>query len=131
MSKKNCWEFLMCGREPGGDNVSEFGICPATLEKSLDGINQGKNGGRACWAISGTFCFGRVQEGFSSKKCDCERCDFYQLVQLEQGDKFLNTRNIRQQYTLKKKELLLCTYPERYRAKNVNFNSTDVKMIWD
>ncbi|MFP4054542.1 MAG: two-CW domain-containing protein, partial [Phycisphaerae bacterium] len=27
----NCWEFLHCGRQPGGSNVSEFGHCPASV----------------------------------------------------------------------------------------------------
>jgi len=38
MAKMNCWEFNKCGREPGGDNVSEYGICPAARDTSLDGI---------------------------------------------------------------------------------------------
>ena len=129
--KVNCWEFMQCGREPGGDFVNELGVCPATEDPAFEGINEGKKSGRTCWAISGTLCLGRVQEGFSSKQCDCKRCDFYQLIQLEQGDNFLKTRKIRQQYTLKNKELDLCKYPEREQQKNVSHNSTGVKMLWD
>ena len=99
--KLNCWEFMECGREPGGDFVEELGVCPAATESAFEGINAGKNGGRSCWAISGTLCLGRVQEGFASKQCQCEECDFYQLVKLEQGSEFLNTRKIRQAYMLK------------------------------
>ena len=128
--KANCWEFMECGREPGGDFVDELGVCPAAEDAAFEGVNEGEKGGRVCWAVSGTLCLGRMQEGFSSKQCDCERCDFYQLVQLEQGNNFLETREIRQQYTLKKKELHLCKYPERDRAKNVNHNSTGVIMLW-
>jgi hypothetical protein len=129
--KANCWEFMQCGREPGGDFVDELGVCPAAEDPAFGGINEGKNGGRACWAVSGTLCLGRVQEGFSSKQCDCERCDFYQLVQLEQGNNFLNTRKIRQQYLHKEKALQLCNYPERDRMKNINHKSTGVIMLWD
>lgn len=101
MPKLNCWEFMECGREPGGFFEDELGVCPAATDKTFDGLNDGENGGRSCWAVSGTLCFGRVQEGFASKKCDCERCDFYQLVILEQENNFLNTRKIRQHYVLR------------------------------
>jgi hypothetical protein len=76
MAKMNCWEFNKCGREPGGDNVSEYGICPAARDTSLDGMNQGKSGGRACWAISGTLCEGKVQGTFAVKLSDCKQCSF-------------------------------------------------------
>jgi hypothetical protein len=105
LPKANCWEFMECGREPGGEFVDELGVCPAAENPAFEGINQGNKGGRACWAVSGTLCLGRVQEGFRSKQCDCERCDFYQLVRLEQGKDFSNARKIRQQYILKDLEL--------------------------
>ncbi len=131
MPKVNCWEFTECGREPGGEFVDELGVCPAAEDSLFDGINKGEKGGRACWAISGTLCNERVQESFSTKHCMCEQCDFYQLVQLEEGDDFLNTRKIRQQYQQKKKELQLCRYPDRDRKKNVNSNSSGVIILWD
>lgn len=99
--KLNCWEFMDCGREPGGFFEDELGVCPAATDQTFDGLNDGKNGGRSCWAVSGTLCLGRVQEGFASKQCECERCDFYQLVILEQEGDFLNTRKIRQHYVLR------------------------------
>lgn len=129
--KANCWEFMECGREPGGDFVDELGVCPAAEDPVFEGINEGNKGGRACWAVSGTLCLGSVQEGFSSKQCDCERCDFYQLVKVEQGDNFSNTRKIRQHYALKKKERHLYKYPERVRAANVSRNSTGIIMLWE
>jgi hypothetical protein len=55
MPKLNCWEFEKCGRQPGGIKVKELGVCPAATEKRAHGINGGINGGRACWAIAGTF----------------------------------------------------------------------------
>lgn len=131
LPKANCWEFMECGREPGGDFVDELGLCPASVDPGFEGINEGEKGGRACWAISGTLCLGTVQEGFSSKQCDCERCDFFQLVHLEQGDNFLNTRKIRQQYLLKNKELQLCKYPQTDRTISANHNSTGVITLWE
>jgi len=32
--KKNCWEFMKCGREPGGVNAIELGVCRAATETS-------------------------------------------------------------------------------------------------
>ncbi len=92
MGKKNCWELKECGREPGGDNVDEFGVCPAAIDdKDVDGVNEGKNGGRACWAITGTFCNGVVEGRFAAKVETCLQCDFYKLVCREQGESFQGT----------------------------------------
>lgn len=85
MSKKNCWEYKNCGRQPGGAKVLEFGVCAASLETRVSGINSGTNGGRACWAITGTLCGGKVQGTFASKLANCMQCEFYQLVSAEEG----------------------------------------------
>lgn len=84
----NCWEFKGCGREPGGKNAGELGICPAATEPSLHGIHHGKNAGRACWVVSGTLCKGQVQGTFAKKFENCESCDFYQLVRKEEFPEF-------------------------------------------
>jgi hypothetical protein len=89
--KKNCWEFKKCGREPGGRKASEFGICPATTSNVANGINEGKNGGRICWAIAGTYCINmingskKVQGTFAKKRFFCTTCDFFKSVEKEQG----------------------------------------------
>ncbi len=44
--KINCWEFMKCGREPGGARASELGTCVAATDSSYGGINAGKNAGR-------------------------------------------------------------------------------------
>ncbi len=54
--KLNCWQVKKCGREPGGAEEAQLGTCPATAETAVNGINNGKNGGRSCWAIAGTLC---------------------------------------------------------------------------
>jgi hypothetical protein len=86
--KMNCWEFKNCGRQPGGSNVDELGVCPAAADTSSDGKNDGKNAGRCCWRIAGTFCDGKVQGTWASKIENCANCDFFKKVQLEEGDNF-------------------------------------------
>jgi hypothetical protein len=80
----NCWELKKCGREPGGAKVEELGVCPATTETSANGINGGKNGGRICWAIAGTFCEEKIQGTIAKKKFSCMNCDFFKLVAEEE-----------------------------------------------
>ena len=89
--KKNCWEFKRCGREPGGENASAIGVCPASTHTKLDGVHDGKNAGRTCWVIAGTMCNGEVQGIFAQKYNDCRICDFYQEVKQEEGKDFLIT----------------------------------------
>jgi hypothetical protein len=86
--KQNCWEFKKCGREVGGVKEKEFGTCPATITRELDGTHSGKNAGRACWVVSGTMCGGSVQGTFAKKYDTCEKCDFYLLVRQEEGGKY-------------------------------------------
>jgi hypothetical protein len=82
MSKKlNCWEFKNCGREPGGARVHEEGICPAATFSLANGMNGGKNGGRICWAIAGTFCNEKIRGSFAEDQFTCMVCDFFRLVE--------------------------------------------------
>ena len=94
MVKKNCWEFMECGREPGGTVVDELGVCPAAVEKKLDTFNQGKNGGRSCWGVSGTMCFGYVEGSFAKKIGNCMHCEFFKIVQQEEGNEWVSTKDI-------------------------------------
>lgn len=94
MAKMNCWEFKKCGREPRGVKASELGVCAAATEASVSGCNNGKNGGRACWAIAGTLCGGTVQGSFAEKLGNCLKCEFYKLVGTDEGLKFMNARDI-------------------------------------
>ncbi len=85
--KTNCWEYNHCGREPGGDKVYERGICPAALEWTLNGAHGGKNAGRACWVVAGTFCGGQPQGTRAKGISNCETCDFFKCVNREEhGD---------------------------------------------
>ncbi|SPE30429.1 conserved hypothetical protein [Candidatus Sulfopaludibacter sp. SbA6] len=82
--KLNCWEFKKCGREPGGPKVKELGACLAA-STFAKGANGGTNGGRLCWALSGTLCGGKVQGTFAQKIVNCMECGFYKLVRQEEG----------------------------------------------
>ena len=90
----NCWDYFKCGREPGGDKVDEFGVCAASEDPSFDGINNGKCGGRFCWAVAGTFCDGEKQGSFAKKMKNCAKCDFFKKVQTEEAGKDANLLNL-------------------------------------
>jgi hypothetical protein len=88
MSKLNCWEMNKCGREPGGSKAGELGVCPAASDTSSNGINSGKNGGRICWVIAGTFCGGNVQGTFAKKHVSCMSCEVFKQIKSEEGSEF-------------------------------------------
>jgi len=94
MGKLNCWEFKGCGREPGGRNAHEYGVCPASTEPVFDGTNSGKNSGRACWVVAGTFCGGRVQGTYAEKMGSCMKCEFQHLVSAEEHPDFTFTTQL-------------------------------------
>ncbi|MEJ2689480.1 MAG: HAMP domain-containing sensor histidine kinase [Deltaproteobacteria bacterium] len=65
-----CWEFMHCGRDK--DNSVK---CPAY-----------PHFGRACWAVAGTLCAGKVQGTYAQKLEDCRKCPFYQAIQSDKKD---------------------------------------------
>ncbi len=82
---QNCWEYKKCGREAGGKNAKELGVCPAFSEKGHHSKNGGRQGGRYCWKVAGTFCGGKVQGTWAMKMTSCSQCDFFKLVKNEEG----------------------------------------------
>ncbi|MDD2898237.1 MAG: hypothetical protein PHI31_05945 [Desulfuromonadaceae bacterium] len=94
MAKQNCWEVKKCGREKGGAKVAELGVCSASTETRVNGVNGGKNGGRACWGVTGTLCGGKVQGTFASKLANCNSCEFYKAVFKEEGANAVSNRDI-------------------------------------
>lgn len=86
MSKMNCWELKKCGREPGGAKAGDLGVCPAAEDTESNGINSGKNAGRICWAIAGTFCGGKVQGEFAQKQVSCMVCEVFKQIKREEGN---------------------------------------------
>lgn len=95
-AKQNCWEFKNCGRQAGGAKALELGTCPAATDTSSSGLNNGKNGGRICWAVAGTFCGGKVQGEYAQKRLSCVSCEFYALVKNEEAAQFTLLRDMEQ-----------------------------------
>jgi hypothetical protein len=89
----NCWEYKNCGQEPGGKNVESHGVCPVTIQSKYDMVNGGKNGGRLCWFVDNTFCNNERQGSFLEKFEHCSKCDFFLLVQKQQGRHLVVVRN--------------------------------------
>jgi len=85
MTRLNCWEFKKCGKQSGKGSKNDPVVCPVTEEKRLDGTHGGTNAGRACWVVAGTLCGGQVQGTFAKKYANCDKCDFYQMVEKEEG----------------------------------------------
>ncbi len=79
--KINCWEFKECGREPGGNNISELGVCAVSTHEKLNGIHGGINVGRCCWVLLNA-CFTKTErpKNFNEHTARCSKCDFYTLV---------------------------------------------------
>lgn len=85
---QNCWDVKQCGRQSGGNKVAELGTCPAASDAKRSGVNRGTNGGRICWAVTGTLCGGEVQGSFAQKRLSCLSCDFFKQVKTEEGAAF-------------------------------------------
>lgn len=94
MSRKNCWEVKNCERQPGGDQVAALGECSVFSAFACHRVNSGINGGRACWAIAGTMCGGKIQGTFADKIKNCANCDFFHQVAEEEGAGFVTTPEI-------------------------------------
>ncbi len=94
MAKLNCWEVKNCGRAPGGAKVQQLGVCAASTESRANGVNGGRNAGRACWAIAGTLCGGTVQGTFATKLANCLQCEFFQQVGREEGPALKGPREV-------------------------------------
>ena len=92
--KFNCWEFKKCGREKGGANTAELGVCPASIETVLDGVHDGENSGRACWVMEGTLCAASIQGSFLDKFKKCISCDFFQQVEAQEGRDLKNAKDL-------------------------------------
>lgn len=93
-AKLNCWEFKMCGRQPGGIHERDLGSCPVTKEKGLDGVHDGIAAGRACWVVAGTLCKGKARGTFAQEITQCESCDFYRKIHREEYPSFLSSAEL-------------------------------------
>jgi CheY-like chemotaxis protein len=84
LKKINCWEFMQCGREPGGVKSVGSPVCPAAVDAALDGVHGGRNSGRACWTVAGTLYAGEVEGSNAKRICNCGTCDFFLNVKMEE-----------------------------------------------
>ena len=71
-----------------------MGLCPACTENEVTGLNHGQQGGRACWAVHGTYCGWKINGTYEDKVNYCRNCDFYQLVVMEEGESFQDREDI-------------------------------------
>mgnify|MGYP000034152807 FL=1 len=61
---------------------------------AVNGINKGRNGGRSCWALTGTMSgpAEKVQGSFARLlRNSCYDCEFYEQVMIEEQDDFEGT----------------------------------------
>ncbi len=82
-SKPNCWDVMGCSRGIGDDTPCVGDACRAATETLVDGVNGGHNGGRACWAVAGSFAMDSPdckRHGPSS----CVDCPFFRMVITEE-----------------------------------------------
>ena len=63
-------------------------MCPAAEFSAADGYLGGRNGGRACAYITGTFCEDVLQGSYRDKSKDCWDCEFYRFLRREHGAAF-------------------------------------------
>lgn len=87
--RRNCWEFMNCGREPGGVNTAKMGTCSAALPSRYDGVNKGHYAGRFCWVLSGLPAKADEQGAYARKLLSCVDCEFFKLIQEEEGGHFI------------------------------------------
>ena len=66
---------------------------PVTVDSDSDSINNGNNTGSYCWTVAGTYCNDIKQGTFAKKLKSCMSCEFYQLVQNEEGRRFIIVKN--------------------------------------
>lgn len=78
LKKLNCWEFMQCGREAGGSNVDNLGVCPAYPFH-----------GQECANVVGTFC-DLVQVLRKAKHDDCQECPFYNSMHFNEYARRVN-----------------------------------------
>ena len=72
---KNCWEITDCGRQAGGEKVTELGECITSQMKM----------GHSCWIVAGTLCRGEIQGTAAKKEQNCMYCEIFKRYNRLQG----------------------------------------------
>lgn len=121
MKRKNCWEVIKCGQEPGGKNVGKLGICPAAQPNEHKGTNQGKYCGRFCWTVTGTFCEGQQQGNYANKLENCLKCGFIRQVHKDEDKDFVLTPNFTKKSNNCKSTIMFKKYFPVITALTVGF----------
>jgi len=83
----NCWEYNNCAKEPKGEQAKKSGECLALTYTRANGYLGGKNGGKSCCYITGSFCSGVLKGTSKEKEKQCGTCDFYKKLKKEHGAK--------------------------------------------
>ena len=87
--KRNCWQIRACGLGPRtAAEPRSRRVCPAALPGVFEGVNQGQNRGRFCWAIEGTLCDEQVQHRAGERLKLCLQCEVMQEVCGDEGRDF-------------------------------------------
>jgi hypothetical protein len=81
----NCWEFMQCGKGPGGNGNSESALCPVARQSIAGGFNHGFNGGRICWLIADRQCNETLVCSPEQDSRSCDSCEFHARVKSEEG----------------------------------------------
>lgn len=112
--KLNCWEFMQCGREKGGEKATELGVCPAATDMVLHQVHGGQNCGRACWVMEGTLCAATVQGHFVKKIKKCILCGFFHYVEAQEGKKLKKPSELLQTIQTDKTSKTVCNAPRHH-----------------
>jgi|GEM_PF-1110957 hypothetical protein len=83
-----CWAYRNCGREPGGHNARELGVCPAADADYHHGTNSGPCAGRICWTLADTDAHRRCGGDAMRRLQGCMSCAFFKAVRNEEGSEF-------------------------------------------
>ncbi len=106
MKKLNCWAYNSCAIESHDSFFEEIDTCPSSTELCTNRVNDGTNGGRACWAIAGTFSGSESQCVCLGEMTSCRECDFYKIVQREEGDKLITGSELTEMVQYKEEILI-------------------------
>lgn len=90
--KINCWEFVGCGSESGGDSLPAQGGCQASIDMA-DRTNWVIKGGSICRFISGTFNEDKKEGQYAKKLLSCRSCILFHKVREEEGNPFFVLKN--------------------------------------
>ena len=80
--------------EIGGEKAKLSGACPASAAFQLNNKHGGIAAGRACWVIENTYCNGKFQGTYGEKIGMCQKCEFFYQVRKEEGEKYVQVKNL-------------------------------------